>query len=75
MAKYTITVDESTQDAKSLVKYLRCLGVLEEANDITLSAVSELKTGKVTRCESFDDYLISVKNSDFSDNEHHVATL
>ena len=40
MAKYTITVDESTQDGKALVKYLRCLGVLEEANDTTLNAVS-----------------------------------
>ena len=61
MAKYTITVDDSTQDGKALVKYLRCLGVLEEADDTTLRAVNELKTDKVTRCESFDDYLASVK--------------
>ena len=35
--------------------------ILGEVNDTTLNAVRELKTGKVTRCESFDDYLTSVK--------------
>lgn len=61
MTKYTITVDENTKAGKALVKYLHSLGVLDDTNDSTLNAVSELKTGKVTRCESFDDYLIKAK--------------
>lgn len=58
MTKYTITVDENTKAGKALIKNLNGL---DDANDSTLNAVSELKTGKVTRCKSFDDYRANVK--------------
>ena len=61
MATYTITVNERTKAGRGLVEYLRSLGVINEANDTTLNAIDELKTGKVTRCKSFEDYLASVK--------------
>ena len=61
MATYTITVNERTKAGRGLVEYLRSLGVINEANDTTLNAIEELKTGKVTRCKSFEDYLASVK--------------
>lgn len=61
MATYSITVNERTKSGKGLVAYLRSLGVINEANDATLSALEELKSGKVTRCKSFEEYLASVK--------------
>ena len=48
MATYTITVNERTKAGRGLVEYLRSLGVINEANDTTLNAIEELKTGKVT---------------------------
>ena len=43
MATYTITVDERTREGKSLVRYLRDLGVIVEPNDATLAAVEEIR--------------------------------
>ena len=43
MATYTITVDERTREGKSLVRYLRDLGVIVEPNDATLAAVKEIR--------------------------------
>ena len=41
MATYTITVNERTKAGKSLVNYLKSLGVIEEPNDETLQASNE----------------------------------
>ena len=57
MATYTITVNERTKAGKSLVNYLRDLGVIDEPNEATLAAVQEIKNGGGTRCETFEDYL------------------
>ena len=43
MATYTITVDERTREGKSLVRYLRDLGVIVEPNDATLAAIEEIR--------------------------------
>ena len=61
MATYTIKVNERTKAGKGLVAYLRSLGVIKEANDTSMEALKELKAGKVTRCQSFEEYLESVK--------------
>ena len=61
MATYTITVNERTKAGKSLVKYLRNLGVIDEPNDATLAAVQEIKNGGGTKCETFEDYLKAVQ--------------
>lgn len=60
MATYTITVNERTKAGKSLVGYLRSLGVIDEPNDATIAAMEEIRGGGGTRCESFDDYLKAV---------------
>ena len=60
MATYTITVNERTKAGKSLVGYLRSLGVIKEPNDSTLAAIKELEEGGGTRCENFDEYLKAV---------------
>lgn len=60
MASYTVTIDERTKAGKSLVSYLRSLGVIDEANDNTLDAIAEIRRGEGTRCETFDDYLKTV---------------
>lgn len=60
MATYTITINERTKAGKSLVGYLRSLGVIDEPNDATLAAVTEILNGGGTRCNSFDDYLKAV---------------
>lgn len=60
MATYTITVNERTKAGKSLIGYLRSLGVIDEPNDATLAAISEIRNGGGTRCDSFDDYLKAV---------------
>ena len=57
MATYTITVNERTRAGKSLVNYLRSLGVIDEPSEATLAAVQEIKNGGGTRCETFEDYL------------------
>ena len=61
MATYTITVNERTKAGKSLVNYLRSLGVIDEPNDETLAAMREIKNGGGTRCETFEDYLKTVQ--------------
>ena len=61
MATYTITVNERTKAGKSLVNYLRSLGVIDEPNDATLAAVQEIKNGGGTKCETFEDYLKAVQ--------------
>ena len=62
MATYTITVNERTKAGKSLVNYLRDLGVIDEPNEATLAAVQEIKNGGGTRCDTFEDYLKAVQN-------------
>lgn len=54
------TIDEQTKAGKSLVDYLRSLGVIDEPNYATMAAVSEIRNGGGTRCNSFDDYLTVV---------------
>ncbi len=60
MATYTVTIDERTKAGKSLIGYLRSLGVLDEPNEATLTAISEIRNGGGTRCDSFEDYLKTV---------------
>lgn len=63
MATYTITVNEKTRAGKSLIRYLRSLGVvIEEPNDATLKAMEEIRNGGGTRCDSFEDYLKAVSD-------------
>ena len=62
MAIYTININERTNAGKSLVGYLRNLGVIQEPNATTLAAVREIKSGGGTRCDSFDEYLKAVKD-------------
>ena len=61
MATYTITVNERTKAGKSLVSYLRDLGVIDEPNAETLAAIKEIKSGGGTRCETFEDYFKAVQ--------------
>ena len=61
MATYTVTINERTKAGKSLVGYLRSLGVINEPNAATLSAVEEIRNGGGTRCDSFEDYLKAVE--------------
>ena len=60
MATYTVTINERTKAGKSLVSYLRSLGVIDEPNDATMAAVPEIRSGGGTRCNTFDDYLKAV---------------
>ena len=62
MATYSITINERTKAGRSLVGYLRSLGVINEPNATTLAAVQEIKDGGGTRCDSFEDYLKAVQN-------------
>ena len=46
MATYTITVNEKTKEGKSLVKYLKSLGVIDDVpNDETLQAMKDIEDG------------------------------
>lgn len=60
MATYRIKVNERTKAGKDLVNYLRGLGVLEEPNEETIAAFTEIRGGSGTRCSSFDEYLKTV---------------
>lgn len=60
MSTYTITVNERTKAGKSLINYLRNLGVIEEPNQATIAAINEIRNGGGTLCKSFDDYLKTV---------------
>jgi len=62
MATYTITINERTKAGRSLVDYLRNLGVIDEPDDDTVVAIKEIRSGGGTRCESFEDYLNAVKS-------------
>lgn len=60
MATYTVTIDERTKAGNSLVSYLRNLEVIDDPNEATLSAISEIRNGGGTRCDSIEDYLKAV---------------
>ena len=62
MATYTITVNEKTRKGKSLVKYLKSLGVIDDVpNDETLQAMKDIEDGNVTVYKTFEDYLEAYK--------------
>ena len=46
---------------KSLVNYLKSLGVIEEPNDETLQAMKDIEDGNVTVYKTFEDYLEAYK--------------
>ncbi len=62
MTTFTISINEKTKAGKSLIAYLRSLGVVHEPNSTTIKAIKELEEGKVTRCSSFEDYLSQVQS-------------
>ncbi len=62
MATYTITVNEKTREGKSLVKYLKSLGVIDDVpNDETLQAMKDIEDGNVKVYKTFEDYLEAYK--------------
>ena len=61
MATYTITVNERTKAGKSLVNYLKSLGVIEEPNEETLQAMEDVEKGDITVYKTFEDYLEAYK--------------
>ena len=62
METYTITVNEKTREGKSLVKYLKSLGVIDDVpNDETLQAMKDIEDGNVTVYKTFEDYLEAYK--------------
>ena len=62
MATYTITVNENTREGKSLVKYLKSLGVIDDVpNDETLQAMKDIEDGNVMVYKTFEDYLEAYK--------------
>lgn len=66
MATYVININERTNTGKSLLGYLRSLGVIIEDetskfNTTTKKAFQEAKQGKVTRYNSFNDLLNEVR--------------
>ena len=66
MATYTIHINEQTQEGRSLVNYLRELGLIapdsvDDGIEVTRRAMRELRQGKVTHCKDFNEYLDSVK--------------
>lgn len=62
MATYTITVNERTKAGKSLVAYLKSLGVIDEIpNETTRKAMQELEDGKGIVCNTFEEYLEAIK--------------
>ena len=61
MATYTITVNGRTKAGKSLVNYLKSLGVIDGPNDETLQAMKDIEDGNVTVYKTFDDYLSDIQ--------------
>ena len=61
MATYTITINERTREGKSLVNYLKSLGVIDVPNDETLQAMKDIEDGNVTVYKTFEDYLEAYK--------------
>ena len=47
MATYTITINERTREGKSLVNYLKSLGVIDVPNDETLQSMKDIEDGNV----------------------------
>ena len=60
-ATYTITINERTREGKSLVNYLKSLGVIDVPNDETLQAMKDIEDGNVTVYKTFEDYLEAYK--------------
>ena len=66
MATYTISINERTTTGKAVVDFLRSLGFLKE-KDVNVAkakktssldkAIQEIKEGKCTVCDTFEDYL------------------
>ncbi len=61
MATYTITINEKTSSGKLLLAYLVGLGLINEkkepkGDELTMSAIDELKKGKGRRYTKFDDF-------------------
>ena len=63
MATYTITINERTRtrEGKGLVNYLKALGVIEVPNEKTRKAIQEIRDGKGTVCNTFEEYLEAIK--------------
>ena len=64
MATYTINIDERTIAGKSLLNYLRAIGILldktreneAKGKSATLQAIKDAEEGRITRYASFDDF-------------------
>lgn len=64
MATYTINIDERTAAGKSLLNYLRTIGILleksrtkeGEGKTATLKAIKDVEEGRITKYSSFDDF-------------------
>ena len=63
MATYTITVNERAKAGKSLVNYLRNLGVIDEPNEETIEAIKEARCGENLEqldLDKFDEFVASL---------------
>ena len=54
-------INERTREGKSLVNYLKSLGVIDVPNDETLQAMKDIEDGNVTVYKTFEDYLEAYK--------------
>ena len=61
MATYTITIDERTKSGKRVVDYLKSHGIIEVPNEKTRKAIQEIREGKGTVCNTFEEYLEAIK--------------
>ncbi len=65
MATYTIKINEKTQAGKKLVALLKSLEVVTSIKPVKTNeldqAIEEMKTGKITKCKDFNDYLKKIK--------------
>ena len=61
MATYTITINERTKEGKGQVNYLKTLGVIDVPNQTTRKAIQEIREGKGTVCNTFEEYLEAIK--------------
>lgn len=65
MAIITLEYDGRNPIARKTIEYVLSLGLFnrkeETPNSTTLKAMDELRTGKVTRCKNFDEYLKAVE--------------
>ena len=57
----SITINERTKEGKGLVNYLKTLGVIEVPNETTRKAIQEIREGKGTVCNTFEEYLEAIK--------------